>query len=105
MKKWITLIGAVAFLEAIYNYYSYTMLGFPDGHLTELDQVYKSFYPIYACLFLLTSILSTGIFFRKSLKLNIKIVIALLILLVLLNATYLGFDFYFSNTYDSGQGG
>jgi len=103
MKKWIFLIGLVAFLEASYNYYSYTMLGFPDGHLTELDQVYKIFHPIFSSLFLLTVILSIFVFFKKSF--DLKMVLALLFLLILLNAALLGFDIYFSNTFDNGRGG
>lgn len=51
----MSLLGSFSLFECIALFMDYRSLGFPDGHLTELDQFKSEFYPYaMSSLFLLS---------------------------------------------------
>jgi len=49
------LFSIIALLLGVYFYYDLQLIGFPDGHLTEFEQIIKKIQPFYiAICFLFT---------------------------------------------------
>ena len=81
-------------------YYRKSMIGFPDGHLTEFDRFNENIlYPIFFCLNMLFSFaFIISFYINKKTKL---LFILYIIVLVLFEIT----QHYFSLNLENGQGG
>jgi uncharacterized protein YpmB len=90
----------ITIIIGLLSYYGQSMVGFPDGHLTEYDRFDKKvLYPIFFCiniLFLFAFILSS--FRNKKSKLTFILYIIMLVLFQII-------QYYFSITLENGQGG
>ncbi|QLG44102.1 hypothetical protein [Costertonia aggregata] len=100
-KRWYGILGSISVaIGAILSYYDYTMIGFPDGHLTEFDRFFKSFlFPVYIGLNVLFGVLFLNALFLKK-KSRLTFFLYLILSTIFLAATY-----YFSITLENGQGG
>jgi membrane protease YdiL (CAAX protease family) len=47
------LFSIIALLLGVYFYYDFQLIGFPDGHLTEFEQITKKIYQFYTVIFFL----------------------------------------------------
>ncbi|MEP2281499.1 hypothetical protein [Maribacter sp.] len=81
-------------------YYTNSMVGFPDGHLTEFDWFYKKvIFPIFMTInVLFLMIFSTFIYVKK--KAGYLLIAQLLVLII-----YTVVNYYFSIHLENGQGG
>jgi hypothetical protein len=99
------LLGLVAGCIATYYYISLQMAGFPDGHLTDLDTVQVSYYPILLGLhiasgagFIYISFATPNNKIRKYFLLNLYVYLVIC-------GFSAAIDYYFSLILDDGVGG
>ncbi len=97
----IALFGLfITIIIGLLFYYEQSMIGFPDGHLTEYDRFYiKVLYPIFFysnILFLVVFILS--LFVEKKSRQILFLYIGIIIIYLIVN-------YYFSLNLENGQGG
>lgn len=90
----------LSLVAGLFSYYEQSMLGFPDGHLTEYERFYKNvLFPMYFCLNILFFLVFMFSFFAN--KRSGPLLMVYLILLVVYQVT----AYYFSLNLENGQGG
>jgi len=100
-KHKFAIIGIIITITTgLFYYYEYSMMGFPDGHLTEYGRFYtKKLFPVF---FGLNSIFLAGFLLSFFLKKKSK---QLLILYICITILYFITNYYFSIQLENGQGG
>lgn len=98
--------GVFALIISGYCYLCYLyMLGFPDGHLTELERAEKS---LFTSFIIFNIILSGGFFYlgRPRSPINSsKKVYFILLLYIMVTITVFSIDYYFRQHLEHGGGG
>ncbi|MEP2237396.1 MAG: hypothetical protein ABJI22_03475 [Maribacter sp.] len=97
----IAVTGIVISLIVIGSlYYTNSMIGFPDSHLTEFDRFYKKIiFPIFMTVNVLFLMVYSTFFFIKK-KASYLLIAQLLVLII-----YTVVNYYFSIHLENGQGG
>ncbi len=99
------LLAGVAFVMICLYYRKWSLIGFPDGHRTELDSVYEKVYPVYmviSLLFMLLSLYVGGNILGKPHPKKLKWVFVFLIIFLL--STFVIAHYLYKNL-EHGQGG
>lgn len=99
----LSFLGLFSALLLVFFYFEYRSLGFPDGHLTELDRIRKSAYlglMGMAAAFLLYSMLSR--FIPPSKRLRTRLV---LVLFATGGALYFLLECFGPKFFEHGSGG
>ncbi|MDN5212917.1 hypothetical protein QQ020_12700 [Fulvivirgaceae bacterium BMA12] len=99
------LLAGVSFGVICLYYRKWSLIGFPDGHRTELDIVYEKVYPVYmvvSLLFILASLYLGGSIRGKPRRKKLKWVFVFFIIFLL--STFVIAHYLYKN-FEHGQGG
>lgn len=98
-------MGCVALLEMGFFYYETTLLGLPEGHLTELTKIRRLAYPVFSSWFCILALVSFFVGLKPAKSASRKTVVVFLFVLVGLNAVVFFADNFFGLHFDNGSGG
>jgi len=105
LKLCLWTLALVAIGQTVFFYYEFSSIGFPDGHLTELDRIRKIAYPLFSSWFFLFGLISGFVGMRPAKSASGRTIVVFVLVLFAINASVYSIDRFCASKFENGTGG